>query len=171
MSTGQQSSTAGNAPLLHNKLMPPRLNANMIRREDLLARLDEGLSRKLTVVTAPTGFGKTTLVSMWIASHKFASAWVTLDQTDNDATRFWTYVVSALRTLSPSLGKMTLSALMAPQPPSFQTLLTPLINDLTKLRETSVLILEDFHVVESQEIMSGVSFLIQHLPEALHLAL
>ena len=171
MSTGQKASPTSNNPLLHNKLMPPRLNSNVIRREDLLSRLDQGLSRKLTIVTAPTGFGKTTLVSMWIASRPFSSAWVTLDQNDNDATRFWTYVVSALRTLDSSIGKTTLSTLMASQPTSFQTLLTPLINDLARLNQVSVLVLEDFHFITSKEIMDGVSFLIQHLPVSLHLIL
>ena len=99
MSAGQKASQTTSSPLLHNKLMPPRLNSKIIRRDDLLSRLDQGLHQKLTIVTAPTGFGKTTLVSMWIASRQFISAWVTLDQNDNDAVRFWTYVVSALRTL------------------------------------------------------------------------
>src|SRR5690349_5951947 len=130
MSTGQKNSSTDSAPLLHNKLMPPRLNANVIRRDDLLSHLDEGLSRKLTTVIAPTGFGKTTLVSMWIASRQVASAWVTLDQNDNDANRFWTYVSSALRGLDPAIGRATLSMLAAPQLLSSQTLLTPLINDL-----------------------------------------
>ena len=171
MSTGQKTSPTGNNPLLHHKLMPPRLNSNVIRREDLLSRLDQGLSRKLALVTAPTGFGKTTLVSMWIASRDFASAWVTLDQNDNDATRFWTYVVSALRTLNSSIGKTTLSTLMTSQLPSFQILLTPLINDLARLNEASVLVLEDFHFITSKEIVEGVSFLIQHLPNSLHIVI
>ena len=171
MSSGQKTSSTVSNPLLHNKLMPPRLNSNVIRRDDLLSRLDQGLSRKLTIVTAPTGFGKTTVVSMWIASRQFPSAWFTLDQNDNDAVRFWTYVVSALRTLDSSIGKATLSTLMASQPLSFQTLLTPLINDLARLTKTSVLVLEDFHFITSEEIMDGVSFLIQHLPNFLHLIL
>lgn len=171
MSTGQKASPMGSNPLLHHKLMPPRLNSNVIRRDELLSRLDQGLSRKLTIVTAPTGFGKTTLVSMWIASRQFASAWVTLDQNDNDVSRFWTYVVSALRTLDSSIGKTTLSTLMTSQPASFQSLLTPLINDLARLNETSVLVVEDFHSIASKEITDGISFLIQHLPDSLHLIL
>jgi LuxR family transcriptional regulator, maltose regulon positive regulatory protein len=171
MSARQKTSAMGNWPLLHNKLMAPRLNSNVIHRDDLLSRLDQALNRKLTLVTAPTGFGKTTLVSMWTANRQFASAWVTLDQNDNDSTRFWTYVVSALRSLHSSMGKTTLSTLTTSQPLSFQTLLTPLINDLTRLRETTVLVLEDFHFITSKEIMDGVSFLIQHLPDALHLIL
>ena len=171
MSPRQNSSLRGSNQLLHNKLMPPRLSSNIIRRDDLLARLDQGLTRKLTIVTAPTGFGKTTLVSMWIASRQFGSAWVTLDQNDNDPTRFWSYVISALRTLDSAIGKATLSTLMASQPPSFQTLLIPLINDLTRRNGPCVLVLEDYHSITSKEIMDGVSFLLQHLPESLHLTL
>lgn len=160
-----------NNPLLHNKLMPPRINANVIPRDDLLSRLDRGLTGKLTTVIAPTGFGKTTLVSMWIASREFASAWVTLDQNDNDVTRFWTYVSSALRGLDPAIGRTTLSALAASQSSSFQTLLTPLINDLAYLRKTSALVLEDFHFIKTKEILDGVLFLTQHLPVSLHLVI
>jgi len=166
-----KQTTAPRSPnqLLHTKLMPPRLHSQAVQREDLLARLDIGLTRKLILITAPTGFGKTTLVSMWIASRTFASAWVTLDENDNDPSRFWTYVCSALRTVDPSLGKTTLSRLMAAQPPSFETLLTPLINDLARLKEPSVLVLEDYHEIRSSEINEGLSFLVQHLPESLHL--
>ena len=163
-------SSAANS-LLHTKLMPPRLPVAVIQREDLLKRLDVGLSKKVTLVAAPTGFGKTTLIRMWIASREFASAWVTLDESDNDPTRFWTYVVSALRSFDSTISKNTLSALMTSQPPSFQTLFTPLINDLARLKEQCVLVLEDYHVIASTEINEAVSFLIQHLPESLHLVL
>jgi LuxR family maltose regulon positive regulatory protein len=151
--------------------MPPRLPSTAIPRDELLARLDVGLTKKVCLVTAPAGFGKTTLVRMWIANRDFRSAWVTLDENDNDPTRFWTYVVSAVRTFDPSVGKNTLSALMTTQPPSFQTLLTSWINDLARLKEPCVLVLEDYHSVSSAEISKAVSFLIQHLPEALHLVL
>jgi len=171
MSTQQSTPRRSGIQLLHNKLLPPRMNSNVIHRDNLLSRLNMELTKKLTVITAPTGFGKTTLVSMWIASRDFASAWVTLDENDNDASRFWTYVVSALRTFDSTVGKNTLSALMTPQPPSFQTLLTPLINDLARLKEPCVLVLEDYHSITSNEIRDGISFLIQHLPESLHLVL
>ena len=157
--------------LLHNKLMPPRLHADVIRRDNLVSRLDAGLTRKLTVVTAPTGFGKTTLVSQWIASRKFASAWVMLDENDNDPSRFWAYLVSALRTLDSSLGKTTLSLLMASQPSPSRTFLTPLINDLARLKEPCVLVLEDYHSITSREINEGVAYLIRHLPDLLHIVL
>ncbi len=172
----------GSERLLHTKLMPPRLASAVVPRDELLARLDAGLTKKVILVTGPTGFGKTTLVRMWIDERMkddgrrmnnelqpFQFAWVTLDEHDNDPVRFWTYACSALRTIDPSLGKATLSMLTSPQPPAFESLLTPLINDLTRLEKSSVLVLEDYHAIKSTEINAGVSFLIQHLPEALHL--
>src|SRR5215216_1415311 len=157
--------------LLHTKLMPPRLPSAVLPREQLLVRLDAGLIRKMSLVIAPTGFGKTTLVRMWLESRDFPSAWVTLDEYDNDPVRFWTYVCSALRTIDPSLGKTTLSMLSSPQPLSPVPLLTPLINDLAQLGTPATLVLEDYHVIKSSDIGAGVSFLLQHLPESLHLVL
>jgi LuxR family maltose regulon positive regulatory protein len=167
----QSNASDTRGKLLNSKLMSPRLHATAIQREGLLARLDDGLDRKLTLVTAPTGFGKTTLVSQWIASRGVSSAWVTLDANDNDHARFWTYTCSALRTFDSTVGKSTLSALTAPLPSSFQTLLSPLINDLARLKETCVLVLDEYHTIASAEINDGLSFLIQHLPESLHLIL
>ncbi|HSB00669.1 MAG TPA: LuxR C-terminal-related transcriptional regulator [Anaerolineales bacterium] len=168
--------------LLHTKLMPPRLTSAVVARQELLARLDAGLTKKVVLLSAPTGFGKTTLVRMWIDERMkeeggrmkgklppFRFAWVTLDDYDNDPVRFWTYICSALRVVDPSLGKATLSMLTSPQPPSFESLLTPLVNDLTRGQVPCVLVLEDYHAVKSAEINAGLSFLIQHLPEALHL--
>src|SRR5512134_2077204 len=113
--SGSKSVSRPADKLLHTKLMPPRLHTALIPRDDLLSRLDAGLTKKLTVVAAPTGYGKTTLVSQWIATRNFSSAWVTLDENDNDPSRFWTYLVTALRTIDLALGKTTLSALMAAQ--------------------------------------------------------
>ena len=155
--------------LLNTKLMPPRLPAALVPREHLLARLDAGLVRKVSLVAAPTGFGKTTLVRTWIANRTIPFAWVTLDEHDNDPVRFWTYVCSALRTLDPRLGKASLSMLASAQPPAFASLLTPLINDLGQLQADSVLVLEDYHSIQAAEIHEGVSFLIRNLPEQLHL--
>ncbi len=171
MSEDRRTTSVNTNKLLNTKLMPPRQHKTVIPRKKLLEQLDAGLMKKLTLVVAPTGFGKTTLVGMWIADRNFRSAWVTLDENDNDSARFWTYVVSSLRAVEPSIGKAALSALMAPQPPSCESLLTPLINDLTRLKDDCVLVLEDYHAINSGEINQGLSFLIQHLPESLHLVL
>ncbi|MGA7607214.1 MAG: LuxR C-terminal-related transcriptional regulator [Anaerolineales bacterium] len=171
MSEAQRTHSKDSKNLLHTKLMRPSLHSTVIPRDILLTRLDASLTNKLAVITAPTGFGKTTLVSLWIASRKFKSVWVTLDKNDNDPVRFWTYVVSALRSFDAAAGKSTLSALTTPQPPSFQTLLSPLVNDLARWRESCVLVLDDYHVIKSAAIHDGLTFLIQHLPESLHLIL
>lgn len=159
-------------PILHTKLLPPRLRTGLVRRDALFARLDDGLARKLTLVHAPTGFGKTTLVSAWLTERGIPAAWVTLDGTDNDPVRFWTYVVSALRGLDASLGKVALSALAAPaSPASFESLLTQLINELSQRTVSSVLVLEDYHLIKLDEIHAALAFLLQHLPTTLHLML
>src|SRR5574341_2560045 len=136
MSKPQNASPRSTDKLLHAKLMPPRLHAAVIQRGDLLARLDAGLTRKITLVTAPTGYGKTTLVSLWLADRKIPSVWLTLDEYDNDPVRFWTYIVSALRTFEPTLGKSALAALAASQQVFFPSILTALINDLATLDKT-----------------------------------
>lgn len=176
MSELQGSLPGSGDKLLNTKLMAPHPHSMIIQRGELLARLDACLTKKLAVVCAPTGFGKTTLVSAWIAHHDFPCAWVTLDENDNDPSRFWTYFISALRTFEKApgkstLGKGSLSALMTSQQPSFERLLTPLINELMGLKESCVLVLEDYQVVHSTEINRGLAFLIQHLPESLHLVL
>ncbi len=171
MNEPRHSSSVKTNLLLNTKLMPPRQRAAIIERKGLLERLDAGLAKKLILVAAPTGFGKTTLVGMWIANREFLSAWVTLDENDNDPTRFWTYIVSSLRAVDPSIGKASLSVLVSPQPPSFEALLTPLINELTLLKEDCVLVLEDYHAIRSDLINQGVAFLIQHLPESLHVVM
>ena len=130
-----------------------------------------GCPGKLSLVTAPTGFGKTSLVGAWAAAREVRSAWVTLDENDNDPVRFWTYLITALRTLDAGLGKNALAALRTSQPVSLPGTLTPLINDLARLSQTCVLVLDDFQAITSSEVLSSLSFLIQHLPAALHLVL
>jgi LuxR family transcriptional regulator, maltose regulon positive regulatory protein len=162
---------SSNEPLLHSKLLPPRLHSSVLVRSDLLLRLDESMRRKLTLVTAPTGFGKTTLVSLWLGQRRIPSAWVTLDAHDNDPVRFWTYVITALRTVDPAVGKTALGALSTGQMPSFQSILIPLINELAQVSRACALVLDDYHAIPSQEIHKTVAFFIQNLPEPLHLIL
>lgn len=171
MNEAQTHSHKSASPLLNSKLMRPRPHAGVLERRDLFRHLDRGLARKLTLVCAPTGFGKTTLVSTWLANREFPSAWITLDKNDNDPIRFWTYFASAVRSLDPRVGKATLSALMTSQPQSLESLLTPLVNDLALLQAPSVLVLEDFHFITSTDAQDSLWFLLQHLPEPLHILL
>jgi LuxR family maltose regulon positive regulatory protein len=171
MSVPHEASSPNTDKILHAKLMAPRLVSTLIQREELLARLDGGLSRKLTLVSAPTGYGKTALVNHWITARKIPSAWLTLDEYDNDPVRFWTYLVTAIRTFDAGLGKAALSALAGSQPVFLQPILTTLINDLGTLEEPCVLVLNDYQAITSAEIHETVAFLLQHLPAMLHLVL
>jgi len=161
----------------------------------LLNRLDEGLHRKLTLVSAPLGFGKTTLLSEWInhqkaedggmkaeenkiqptslakqdlSLHPFQVAWVSLDARDNDPVRFWTYVIAALDTLQPKIGAPALTLLHAPQPPPLETTLTALINSLDAMVDRFVLVLDDYHEIETEQVHETLTFLLDNLPPQMH---
>jgi LuxR family maltose regulon positive regulatory protein len=179
-------------PLLTTKLYIPPARPGLVSRQRLLAQLDEGLARKLTLVCAPAGFGKTTLVSEWL--HTLGArqtppqrvAWLSLDEGDNDPVRFWRYVVAALQTVDDSLGKAAQAALElpqpslleSPQPPSFEAFVTALINTVAALpldNHTSgsaiVLVLDDYHAIEAEPIHHSLDFLLDHLPPQLHLVI
>ncbi len=157
--------------LLSTKFMPTRIAAGLVSRPALLARLDQSMLSKLSLLSAPTGFGKTTLVVQWLATRREPTAWLALDPADNDPVRFWTYVITACRAFDPALGKPALSALRTSQALSDEVLVTSFINELAALPATCVLVLEDYHVITSAQIHAGMAFLLDHLPGALHLVL
>jgi LuxR family maltose regulon positive regulatory protein len=133
--------------------------------------LNEGLRRKLTLISAPAGYGKSTLVSEWIRHVKLAAGWLSLDQEDNDPTRFWTYLLAALRNSHAGLGEATLRLLQAPQPPPILTILTSLLNEIAALDEEIVLVLDDYHLISTPAIHEGLAFILEHQPPGLHLVL
>lgn len=160
--------------LLRTKLTPPRVHTPLVRRDRLFARLDAGLDYKLTLVSAPAGFGKTTLVSSWLAARRerpdFPSvAWVSLDDGDNDLVRFWRYVITACQTFDPEVGTSALPLLRTPQPPPVEAMLTGFINELADRPDKDVLVLEDYHLITAPGIHETVTFLLDHLPATLHL--
>lgn len=152
--------------LLKTKLYIPPARSELVSRPRLLERLDAGLRRKLTLISAPAGFGKTTLLSAWVSQSQLRAAWLSLDEGDNDPARFLTYCIAALQTIEPGLGQTALALLQASpaQPPPVEALLTPLINDIADLPEPVILILDDYHVIEAQVIDEALTFLIDHLP-------
>lgn len=156
------------SPILATKLyIPPQ--AKVVCRPRLLGRLDEALGRKLTLVSAPAGFGKTTLVSDWAAGCERPVAWLSLDEGDGDLTRFLTHLVAALRTVAPTVGQGVLGALSSPRPAPTEGLLTALLNDINTLPDALVLVLDDLHLVDSRAADYALAFLLEHLPPPLHL--
>ena len=126
------------APILATKLYIPPPRSKIVLRPRLIERLNEGLAagRKLTLISAPAGFGKTTLVSEWIASCERPVAWLSLDERDNDPARFISYLVKALQTIQAGIGEGLLAALQSPQPLQIETILTTLLNEISTIPET-----------------------------------
>jgi LuxR family maltose regulon positive regulatory protein len=136
-------------------------------------RLNEGLlaSRKLTLISAPAGFGKTTLISEWVAGCGQPVAWLSLDEGDNDPTSFLAYLVAALQTIAANIGNGVLAILQSPQPPSIESILTTLLNEITTIPDHFVLVLEDYHVIDSKPVDEAFTFLLTHLPPQMHLVI
>jgi len=164
--------------LLTTKLYVPPPRPNLVPRPRLIERLNEGLrlGRRLTLISASAGSGKTTLLSEWIhevGAHRDAPlqvAWLSLDEDDNDPARFWTYVVAALQTIYPEAAQSVLPMLQGPQPPA-RSILTPLLNEMAALSTLVVLVLDDYHLVTAGAIHDGMAFLLDHLPQQVHLVI
>jgi LuxR family maltose regulon positive regulatory protein len=181
--------------LLQTKLYIPPPRSELVPRPRLIEQLNaalvldllslsqktrgdkyRGLHRKLTLISAPAGFGKTTLLSEWVqamggATPPIAIAWLSLDEGDNDPTRFLVYFVAALQTIEADIGKGALSALQSPQPPPTEAILTDLINEIAAVPDRIVLVLDDYHLIEAQPIHDALIFLLRHLPPQMHLVI
>jgi len=159
-------------PLLATKLFIPAAKPGLVPRPLLVERLNAALGYSLVLVSAPAGFGKTTLLSEWTRTQtKARTAWVSLDEGDNDPVRFWDYLIAALQTLQPGCGNNILPWLHSSRPPSTGPLVTALINDLSRVKGDSVVVLDDYHLIESQQIHDGITYLIEHMPAQLHLVI
>lgn len=172
----------GNVALLETKYTLPRLPSALVRRERLLDALDAVLEHRLLLFSASAGSGKTTLLSAWAMQppHRVGGqgeskvAWLSLDEFDNEPTRFWISVIAALRYSSPCLSEicdLALAMLYAAQPPPLSTVLVTLINEIGSCSGEIILILDDYHLTEDQAIQEGMLFLLDHLPANLHLVL
>lgn len=163
----------GNA-LLETKLFKPEWHTRMVSRPRLVGRLQESLERKVTLVSAPAGFGKTTLLAEWITHVDHSGqdiAWFSIDLGDNDPTLFWSYFVIALQSLNSQIGQGTLPLLYAPQAPPITSTLATLINEISAMEKDFALVLDDYHLIESEEIHSALAFLIDRLPPRMHLVI
>jgi len=161
-------------PLLETKLYVPRLRRGLVARPRLIERMSRGAESKLTLISAPAGFGKTTLLAEWLAANRAAersAAWLSLDQDDNQPAFFWTYLVAALQTVAPGVGARALSLLQGPQPPPIEMILTTLLNELGGVPNDIVLVLDDYHVIDAHDVNDGMAFLLEHLPPQIHLVI
>ena len=147
--------------LLATKLFVPPLRPRSVPRPRLAEHIRAGLAGKLTLLVAPAGFGKTTLLSEAIAGHPVA--WVSLDAGDNDVSRFWSYVLVALNGLVPGIGDTTLALLRSSQPPTTEAIVTSLLNALTAMPRDAALVLDDYHVIDAAAIHDGLTLLLEHL--------
>ena len=159
------------ANLLHTKLFIPEPRQDYIPRPRLLEMLDGSLARKLTLVAAPPGYGKSTLISIWIEERQHPTAWLTLDPQDNDGFLFIRYLIAALDTIFPAIGQVSLALLKSTERSTPTSILTALLNELSQLGQPTMLVLDDYHHIENQEIHEYVTFLLDHLPPDLHLVL
>ncbi|MCG3212399.1 MAG: Serine/threonine-protein kinase PknK [Anaerolineae bacterium] len=180
-------------PILATKLFKPPPRPEFVPRPHLIERLNLGLHRRLILISAPAGFGKTTLVSSWLNQraeggrmkdesaetlhpssftlHPSKVAWFSLDEGDNDLARFLTYLVAALQTVAPEIGAGVLNVLRSPQPPPTESILTALLNEIAALPDNFILVLDDTHVIEAKAVNTALAFLAEHLPPQLHLVI
>jgi LuxR family maltose regulon positive regulatory protein len=162
-------------PLLETKLDIPFPSANMVPRPQLLARLSHGArqGKKLTLVSAPAGFGKTNLLSEWASGFEAQGsiAWISLDQEDNNPARFWAYLLTALQNVLEDFGETSLALLRGLELPPYEAILVPMLNEIGAQSKQTILLLDDYHVISGKEIHAGVSFMMENMPSQLHLVI
>ncbi len=158
-----------NDQILATKLQFPLPRPNLVFRKRLIDRLNEGITRKLTLISAPAGFGKTTLIGDWLRQTDFSAAWLSLDENDNDPVRFIIYLTAALQKIVPEFGR----DLLEPNgPPPFKSYISALINHFAHHPQQNIaLILDDYHMIEFEPIHDGLVYLLDHLPPCLHLVI
>ncbi|MCX6068073.1 MAG: LuxR C-terminal-related transcriptional regulator [Chloroflexi bacterium] len=159
--------------ILATKLYIPPPRPKIVSRPHLIEKLNAGLSagRKLTLISAPAGFGKTTLLSEWGANCGRLVAWFSLDEGDNDPVRFLIYLVTALQTLRPNVGEGVLRILQSPQPPPPESVLTALLNEITAIQDNFILVIDDYHLADSKAVDNALTFLLEHQPPQMHLVI
>jgi LuxR family maltose regulon positive regulatory protein len=159
--------------LLVTKLYVPPPHPSLVPRPRLVRRLEEGVrpGHRLMLISAPAGFGKSTLLSEWVSGRSHLVAWLSLDEGDNDSARFLAYFIAALQKIEENLGKGVLSALQSPRPLPIEKLLTTLINQISAIPDRVVLILDDYHLITAQPIHDALAFLLDHLPDNMHLVI
>src|SRR5690348_217482 len=173
-SSGDTVGLTGERLLLATKLALPPVCSDLVARPRLVNQLSLGIGRPLTLIAAPAGFGKTTLLSSWLEHASLRFAWLSLEQEDDDLTRFWSYVFAAVSRIHQGLEASALALLEGSalqQPPSIESALTVWINGLAALPHEVALILDDYHLITAPSIHRSITYLVEHLPPQLHLVI
>jgi LuxR family maltose regulon positive regulatory protein len=157
--------------MLLTKLHIPPAGNNIVHRSELFDKLNAGLSRKLILVSAPAGFGKTTVVSDWIDQNKIPAAWFSLDNGDNDPADFLSYIISGIQSIHSAFGQSALRLLNSPNSPSIESIASLLINEILNINQNFLLVLDDFHLIKSNEVLRFVSYLLEHIPVNIHIVI
>ena len=161
--------------LVSTKLRPSQARPKLVARPRLITKLEREAGRKLTLISAPAGFGRTTLLVEWLKGREDGDqsvAWVSLDEGDNDPVRFLSYLVAALkRIVGEGFGEGILAALRSPEPPRMEAVLGAFVNELADLPGEVAVVLDDYHVIDSESAHRTVSFLLERLPEGAHIVI
>jgi LuxR family transcriptional regulator, maltose regulon positive regulatory protein len=169
--TPQHATTPGPDELLATKLHLPRPPRGFVARPRLVDRLDDGLARELTLICAPAGFGKTSLLADWSQRREQRLGWLSLDVGDNDPVRFWRHTVAALDRARPGVAERVSPLLGPPAPASFEAVTTAVVNELATEDGDALLVLDDYHLIEAQSVHASLQFLVEHQPPGLHVVL
>ncbi|MCU0473653.1 MAG: LuxR C-terminal-related transcriptional regulator [Bacteroidales bacterium] len=157
--------------MLLTKLHIPPASQNIVHRQELYEKLNIGLTRKLILISAPAGFGKTTVVSDWIGQNNFPAAWFSLDNGDNDPVDFLSYIISGIQSIHTTFGQGALKLLNSPNRPSGESIAGLLINEILNINQNFLLVLDDFHLIKSNEVLKLVSYLLEHIPGNIHIVI
>jgi LuxR family maltose regulon positive regulatory protein len=160
-----------NTVIISTKIQVPIIHTALVQRDALMKRLHNGIQGKLTVVAAPAGYGKTTLLSEWVKECNGQAAWVSLGKQENNFERFWSYVIAAIEKANPGFGATLQPILANVQPAFFEPMITALLCELGSLPGRLVLIMDDFHVIELPSINSSMAYLLEHLPSHIHIVI
>ena len=158
-------------PLLETKLYIPQPRSDLVQRTHLIDRLSSEIYKKLTLISAPAGFGKTTIISKWLSCNEMPAAWISLDKSDNDHLQFFHYLIAALQNIDSSIGQPAMAMLLSPQLPPLESVMTSLIKEITKIPNDFVLVLDDYHSVDDKQVHNIVEFLLDHLPVQMHVVI
>jgi LuxR family transcriptional regulator, maltose regulon positive regulatory protein len=157
--------------LLATKIAIPRISSDLLPRSHLMIRLEEATTHELTLVSTPAGFGKTTLLASWAKSTEKSVAWLSLDRDDNDPMRFWRYVVAAVGSPRRGIGESALSLLNASVQPTPKAVVTALVNEFAEHSDGFVLVLDDYHHIESPTVHDDLVYLLEQLPPGMHIVI